>query len=160
MVVEAYSDDVWYFAYGSNLDIDQKQSRTGNIREARLCRLPRYRLAFNKRGSGGQVFANIVADDTKEVWGVAYRCRPHTLETMDTFEGAGRGHYTRVPVGVLTEAGETLQAITYIAATAHVGAEDQPTLEYVTRILKGARQHGLPEDYIDRIEKLAGGGNG
>ncbi len=31
--------DSWYFAYGSNLDIDQKELRIGTIRHAEVCRL-------------------------------------------------------------------------------------------------------------------------
>jgi hypothetical protein len=41
--------DKWYFAYGSNLFIDQKEQRTGRIRQAVCCRLAEYRFAFNKR---------------------------------------------------------------------------------------------------------------
>ena len=56
-------DPVWYFAYGSNLDRDQKEARTGAIREARVARLRGYRLAFNKRASkAGRLYANIVPD--------------------------------------------------------------------------------------------------
>ena len=60
--------DQWYFAYGSNLFINQKERRTGRIRQAVRCRLPGFRFAFNKRGNGGQVYANIVPDDAAEVW--------------------------------------------------------------------------------------------
>ena len=43
-------DDCWYFAYGSNLDVDRMQFRTGPMREARRVRLDGYRFAFNKVG--------------------------------------------------------------------------------------------------------------
>lgn len=51
--------DQWYFAYGSNLFVDQKEERTGRSRQAIRSRLSSYRFAFNKRGGGGQVYANI-----------------------------------------------------------------------------------------------------
>ena len=58
------NDDVWYFAYGSNLWRDQKQDRTGAIRQGderpRIARLADHRLAFNKRGARGELFANIM----------------------------------------------------------------------------------------------------
>ena len=85
------TDDVWYFAYGSNLWIDQKETRTGAIRSGndrpRIARLANYRLAFNKRGSQGQVFANIVACPGDQVIGIAYRCKPSTIDTMSEWEG-------------------------------------------------------------------------
>jgi hypothetical protein len=52
--------DQWYFAYGSNLSSEQKECRTGTIREARRARLDGYRIAFNKRGGDGTGKANIV----------------------------------------------------------------------------------------------------
>ena len=90
--------DSWYFAYGSNLDIDQKELRTGMSRHAEVCRLPGYRFVFNKRGSNGQRFANIVPDRSADVWGVAYLCNRADMEEMDKFEGVGAGHYVRMAV--------------------------------------------------------------
>ena len=81
------NDDQWYFAYGSNLDIDQKQARTKGIRQAVRCRLRGYRLACNKRGRNGDVYANIVPDAAAEVWGVIYLCCPDALLKMDRCEG-------------------------------------------------------------------------
>jgi hypothetical protein len=50
-------DDVWYFAYGSNLWIEQKELRTSAIRTGgdrpRIARLTDFRFAFNKQGSRG-----------------------------------------------------------------------------------------------------------
>ncbi len=89
---EVRPGDRWYFAYGSNLSRDQKQARTGPIRDARRCRLPGYRWVFNKRGSSkNPVFANIVQDAGHEVWGVAYLCGRSAFEKMDTYEGVGGG---------------------------------------------------------------------
>jgi gamma-glutamylcyclotransferase len=88
--------DRWYFAYGSNLLPDQKQRRTGTIREVKRCRLLGWRLAFNKRGNDGAFYANIVGHETEEVWGVIYRCNPHALSQMDDYEGVCGGHYCRV----------------------------------------------------------------
>ena len=45
--------DQWYFVYGSNLFTDQKEDRTGCIRQSIRCRLPGFRFTFNKRGNGG-----------------------------------------------------------------------------------------------------------
>src|SRR5215203_2020492 len=101
-----WGSDSGYFAYGSNLDIDQKELRTGTIRHAEACRLPGYRFLFNKRGSNGQCFANIVPDRSADVWGVAHLCSPVAMREMDRFEGVAGRHYFRVFVRLLTRTGE------------------------------------------------------
>ncbi len=147
--------DCWYFAYGSNLWIDQKETRTGPIRQGserpRIARLADYRLAFNKRGSAGVVYANVVDSTGAEVFGVVYRCNPESMRQMDAKEIG----YERRLVDVAADDGKVLKAVTYVAKPESVCCEGRPTKEYRDRILDGARQHGLPEDYIKSIEALA-----
>jgi gamma-glutamylcyclotransferase len=150
-----WGSDSWYFAYGSNLDIDQKELRTGTIRHAEACCLPGYRFLFNKRGSNGQRFANIVPDRSADVWGVAYLCSPAAMREMDRFEGVAGGHYFRVPVRLLTRTGEPRDAVTYVAGAKYLCEEATPTEAYLQKILKGALHHGLPEEYIRFIEAAA-----
>jgi cation transport regulator ChaC len=83
-------NDLWYFAYGSNLDLERKQHRTGAIRESHLATLSGYRLAFNKKGSNGDFYANLFADPTEETLGVIYRCTSETLDTLDVSVQAPR----------------------------------------------------------------------
>ena len=147
--------DQSYFAYGSNLFVDQKEKRKGQIRQAVRCRLKGYRFAFNKRGNGGHVYANIVLDDTAEVWGVNYLCNPEAIQEMDRSEGVGSGHYERFFVTVEKEAGETVHAITYVAGEDFVCEPSKPTVAYLNKIIVGARQHDLPEEYVRMIEVLA-----
>ncbi len=143
--------DQWYFAYGSNLFVDQKEKRTGPIRQAVRCRLSGFRFAFNKRGDGGQVYANIVPDDAAEVWGVIYLCNPKALLKMDQKEVG----YERHPVIVEKQSGEKVEAITYVACEAFVCLPSKPSSDYLHRIVSGARHHGLPKEYIKQIEALA-----
>ena len=46
MAYNQTSDDKWYFAYGSNLLVDQKEDRTGRIRKAIKYNLPGYKSDF------------------------------------------------------------------------------------------------------------------
>jgi len=150
--------DTWYFAYGSNLSVDQKMSRTGAIREARRCRLPGYRFAFNKRMAAGEgMYANVVRDDAATVWGVAYLCDEEAVATLDRFEGVSLGHYRREQVQVVTDDGDVLEALTYVAGHRFVGEEGWPLPHYLRMIVDGARDHGLPEEYIRHVEELGGG---
>jgi cation transport regulator ChaC len=149
------SDDVWYFAYGSNLWIAQKERRTSAIRTGadrpRIARLANHRFAFNKHGSKGQVFANIMACSGEEVIGVVYRCKLSTVDTMSEYEGG----YERKAVTVVIDDGSSVEAITYVAMERNVVDDARPSDAYLTRIVTGAAQHGLPQDYIEKIRLLA-----
>lgn len=147
--------DGWYFAYGSNLDVGQKRRRTGPVREARRARLPGYRLAFNKRGMDGSAKANIEPAAANVVWGVVYKCSRAAFEAMDRHEGVAAGHYRRTRVRVQVDSGEELDADTYIAETAWVFDGLAPSREYLDRIIGGAKEHALPDDYIAALETTA-----
>jgi gamma-glutamylcyclotransferase (GGCT)/AIG2-like uncharacterized protein YtfP len=136
--------------------VDQKEERTGTIRQAIPCRLSGYRLAFNKRAPAGRAYANIVRDPSSEVWGVAYLCDPEAMQSMDRFEGVSDGHYERITVELATRAGESISAVAYVAGQDYLIDETAPLPNYLNRILSGARHHGLPEEYIARIESVAG----
>jgi gamma-glutamylcyclotransferase len=150
--------DTWYFAYGSNLFVDQKVLRTGAIRKPVRCRLPGYRFVFNKRArSGDGVYANVVPDDSATVWGVACLCNEAAIAELDGYEGVSGGDYRHQHVGVVTDEGEALHALTYVAGDDYVCEEGRPRADYLDAILDGARHHGLPEDYVASIEALGGG---
>ena len=143
-----------YFAYGSNLWIDQMVKRTGSIdREdgwPRRAALADFRLTFNMRGDDGQVFANIESAHS-HVLGVVYRCTSKALRIMDNYECG----YERRRVIVVFCDGERLEATTYVAEQTHLTSTGTPDADYVQRIVRGARQHGIPETYIREIEREA-----
>jgi gamma-glutamylcyclotransferase len=141
----------WYFAYGSNLWIDQMAARTGPIGlgddRPRVARLPDHRLVFNMLGEDGQVFANVVRPG-EGVFGVLYRCGPECLDKLDAYEQG----YERRRVLVTDECGLTLEAVVYVARADRVARGGKPSAEYLDRVVRGARQHGLPEAYVRTIE--------
>jgi gamma-glutamylcyclotransferase len=149
------TSDIWYFAYGSNLTMDRKRQRTGLIRSARTACLKGYRLAFNKGGAGGEVYANIVPSPDDVVWGVVYLCDPQAMASLDDDEAVERGDYWRHAVDVETTDGELVKAEVYVAGEDFLIAEGRPRPWYLDLILLGARKHGLPEEYIKSIEELA-----
>lgn len=145
-------NDLWYFAYGSNLDLERKQRRSGAIRESHLATLSGYRLAFNKKGSNGDVYANLFADSTEETLGVIYRCTSETFEALDHYEGVSTGHYQQVEVQVRTFDGKNVSAIAYVARPEVVVSETKPSDEYFGYIVRGARDHRFPANAIRALE--------
>jgi gamma-glutamylcyclotransferase (GGCT)/AIG2-like uncharacterized protein YtfP len=146
-----------YFAYGSNLDTAQMQVRLGRVPRGTIARLPGYRLAFNTSDAEQkEIFANLMPDDGSSVWGVIYECDGDELKKLDEYEDVDSGHYRRGTVVVVTPAQERLEAMAYFACQDRLCAEGQPSARYSLSIVSGARKHGLPADYVHRIETLAG----
>lgn len=146
--------DCWYFAYGSNLLKQQMHRRTGRLRKTEVCRLPDYRFAFNKRGGPGQVYANIMPEAGAHVWGIIYRCSAAAMTKLDECEGVAGGDYHRQNVEVTDRHGATIQAVTYVAGVDHLCPEGRPSDEYLSKVLRGARQIGLPREYVERLHTL------
>lgn len=142
-----------YFAYGSNLWIEQMIRRVGPSCvdvAPEVAHLSDYRLAFNMRGESGETFANIRSPGAG-VWGVVYRCDAEALAQLDEYESG----YERVAIQVTDRAGQARAAVAYVAQEDRVCDAGAPAEAYLERILVGARQHGLPPEYVAHIEALA-----
>jgi gamma-glutamylcyclotransferase len=148
--------EFWYFAYGSNLLSGQMIERTGAIGHGehppRIARLENHRLVFQQLEEGGPAFANIRYPGDG-VLGVVYRCSQAELERLDHYEGG----YERQPISVTDQHGEVLAAVAYFVLPSATVSFARPQEEYLAKIITGARQHGLPESYIDEIIAIAGG---
>ena len=144
----------WYFAYGSNLLVDQMIARTGMPERAerppRIARLADYRLVFQHLAPGEPAFANIVSPG-EGLLGVVYSCTPAVLEKLDSYEHG----YARLPVRVTDQLGEVLAASAYIVQPAAAPAFGSPNAAYLQKIVHGAWQHGLPPEYIESIVAIA-----
>src|SRR5262245_20567970 len=149
------NEDVWYFAYGSNLSPARMEERVGTIRKSVRCFLRNYRLAFNKRASkAGEVYANIIPSEGDRVWGVIYLCDSDAMQNLDVWEGVSGGHYYREQVEVVADGSSAFGAIADVAGK--VIPEGRPSDDYLKLILTGAKGHELPEEYIEQIKSIAG----
>jgi gamma-glutamylcyclotransferase len=144
----------WCFAYGSNLCLEQMHSRIDFQGKYFTCRLPDYKMVFNKRSSRtpGKSFANIVPDISSEVWGVAYACSESQSKILDVHEGILQKHYVHHIVEVLSKSGKAFRALTYIAGSDFICDDCKPAADYVRLIVNGAHFHNLPESYINWLE--------
>jgi gamma-glutamylcyclotransferase (GGCT)/AIG2-like uncharacterized protein YtfP len=137
-----------YFAYGSNLKSDRMRSRIESARFVTRARLAGFRLALDKSGRDGSGKANVQRDPCAHVWGVVYVIDHAHWPQLDAFEPG----YARIDVRVETEAGEALGVQTYVARDLTDGAV---AFDWYKRLLvEGAREHGLPEDYVEALEQL------
>ena len=140
-----------YFAYGSNMEPRRFKRRCPRARVLGPARLPGYRLDFTRYSTGFRGgIADIVADPEAEVWGVLSRVEESDLASLDEYEGVPVG-YRRERVTVLDESGQEHLAITYVA---NPTGRFAPSKAYIEIILAGAREHGLPPDYVRRLEQI------
>lgn len=125
-----------------------------------------WRLAFCKGGEGGEggeadigssVTATIMREENCRVYGVVYRLGLQALKPLDAFEGVPE-HYERERIWVEPRGRRAKQAaLTYVARPEWLVESGRPESAYVEAILRGARAHGLPNDYVVWLEALAHG---
>ncbi|HEY5657265.1 MAG TPA: gamma-glutamylcyclotransferase family protein, partial [Myxococcota bacterium] len=127
----------YYFAYGSNLDLERMRARIPEVRVIGPALLPGMRLTFDKRGGDGSAKANLSEDAASHVWGVVYALDWSQLTMLDAFEP----DYERARVSVERN-GARLAAETYISTLRASGLEARAW--YKQLVVDGARAQGLP----------------
>ena len=88
----------YYFAYGSNKDLNQMIERCGKSNFKLISKhayIENYSIKFDKEYNGSSV-ANI-RDSTGKVYGYLYKINRKALDALDYFEGKSwNGHYDRI----------------------------------------------------------------
>ena len=100
-------------------------------------------------GRDGTAKANVEASSGDEVWGVVYELSEDALETLDGFEGG----YRREPRHVIDSSGSTWLCQLYLSDKTDSGL--RPSRAYRDRMVRGAREHGLPETCIESLSSLS-----
>lgn len=142
-----------YFAYGSNMNLAQMQQRCSNPKVLGIARLPGHRVEFYGYSAiwdGAQ--ETVIPDPGSEVWGVLYELQFFDCEQLDEYVDArfdGTGPYFHYPLDVIDIEGRSIDAVIY--KKDKCGEETSPSTEYLTFILQGAKEQGLPEEYISLL---------
>ena len=146
--------NVYYLAYGSNLSTPRLRRRVPSARALGRIELPGWDLCFHKRswldGSGK---CDIVRAPSGVVQGVIWELAAEDRVGLDTAEGLGNGYEElrlRLPLN-----GDELTVFTYVAAESHVDPSLAPFRWYLEFVVAGAREHGFPPDYVDRLSAVA-----
>jgi len=148
------STHILYFAYGSNMAPERLQARTPSARPLGVGTLAGRRLEFRKlsrEDGSGKCDVPLSDNPDDRVHGVLYSLHPEELPTLDAYEGVGFG-YDRELLEITRSDGETVHAETYVATLTRPGL--LPLCWYREHVLRGARHHKLPADYIAAIESI------
>jgi hypothetical protein len=136
--------DVWYFAYGSNMDPARLKARCTDkgapVLERVAGHLPGWRLAFNKQRlrRPGEGAANVMEDPAGLVEGTLNRMPATGLDLLDADEGVSIGQYDRRCVRVTrVDTGVAIDAVMYVALPSVVAGGLRPPRWYLDHLLAG-----------------------
>jgi hypothetical protein len=142
---------LWYFAYGSNLDpgtfLGRRRMRP---LETRVAVLEHFELRFDLPvGPGERGVANVAPREGEHVWGALYLLRHAEADRLDRTEGVPHDAYRRLDVEARAIDGARIRAFTYRSSRGREGRK--PSRRYLGLLLAGARHHGLPAHYVERL---------
>jgi len=140
-----------YFAYGSNLSVPEIRKWVPSATPYRIAKLKYHELKFHKRSKDGSAKCDAFKTGNRKdvVHGVVYEINEKEKQDLDSKEGLGYG-YNEMEVVVESDQG-AIAAVMYVADSDYIDDTLKPYSWYKQLVLEGARQHGLPESYIEEI---------
>lgn len=131
------ADGKLYFAYGSNINLDQMACRCPDAEVVGPVTLEGWELLF--RGSG---VATIGRKEGGTVHGLLWQLTPDCERSLDRYEGYPH-LYDKQPVTVRDAQGQEFTVMAYVMTDRYRVPAVPPT-SYYKGIQKGYRQNGLP----------------
>jgi len=142
-----------YFSYGSNMSTPRLVDRVPSAKAVSVARLERHRLKFHKRSKYGSGKCDIefTNDPNDVVYGVVFQIPASEKPALDKKEGIGNG-YEEKSVSVTGQNGQSFNAVTYYATD--IDSSMKPFHWYKEHVVRGAKEHNLPAEYIKTIEAV------
>ena len=144
-----------YFAYGSNMNLDQMDYRCPSAQVVGNVRLEDYRLTFCSHNPDRGV-ATILPETGSHVDGVLWKITQDCEISLDHYEGYP---YLYGKEAILVKAGDgrTYESMAYVMNAPHKDCPARPSDFYLRGILEGCEQNGIPTepimDAVCRTEK-------
>ena len=142
---------MFYFAYASNMNKQQMADRCPGCKFLKRAYLENYKYFYDEHPESKiGAKANIAPAKGEAVWGALFEINGNHLESMDHYEGYPK-LYQREIVIVKDDGGESYEAWVYFRKPQKPAT---PPAQYLETVKQGARDSGLPEEYIKAsIEK-------
>ena len=134
----SHSEPQWYFAYGSNMNVQRMTDRRVNYDQRIQGTLYNYQLSFNKINTKktGIGYANILSKAGSKVKGALYSITPEAIQILDGHEGYP-SHSGRERIFVHTQEHGVVEAWVYIAQLDKTANGLVPEDEYLKHLLAG-----------------------
>ena len=145
-------DHVITFAYGSNMLTVRLRERCPSVLPLGIAELPGFDLLWHKKSRDGSGKCDIVKTDQPgvSVFGVLFEIARTEKAELDKAEGLGSGYdETQIQVWLGSDR-STVNA--YVATATDLALK--PYTWYRALTVAGAKEHGLPADYVARLEAV------
>ncbi len=140
-----------YFAYASNMNHAQMKERCPGGRFLKPAVLSGYRFVYDGYSVARQgATANIVNSGVDRVLGALFEITEKDRLELDAYEGYPKA-YDRKDVEVRDGEGKAYKAMAYFRTGRALG---KPHPDYEKVVLEGAKDCGLPEDYVDKYLRV------
>ncbi|XP_048418603.1 gamma-glutamylcyclotransferase a [Stegostoma tigrinum] len=149
-------DSFRYFGYGSNLLRKRLQLQNPSAVQIAVGYLRGYKLAFGfpdlQESAWGGGVATVISSPEDVVWGVIWQLESADRPSLDDQEGVKIGLYSPIQVNIQREnTGEEVLCWTYQMNNFHSAL---PSPLYKEVICTGAKQSGLPAEYIKKLDAI------
>jgi gamma-glutamylcyclotransferase (GGCT)/AIG2-like uncharacterized protein YtfP len=137
----------YYFAYGSNLDLEQMRERCPTARPLEPASLLHHRLDFSyysTRWQGGA--ADVIPHSDAIVWGALYAMDDASLQALDRYEAG----YTRVLIEVRDAGARRHTAVSYVVSRK---GSFRPSNVYLEKMLRWGQHWRFPVGYLRHLER-------
>ena len=145
------NDKTLYFAYGSNINLDQMTHRCPDAKPLGPVTLDNYELLF--RGSpGGSGFATIAPCEGSQVQGLLWEITPRCERALDFYESYPR-FYDKQTVPVRDSQGKEYQVMVYVMTGELSRNPAAPSPYYYAGIVDGLHQNGMPVEPLEQAHR-------
>lgn len=135
------SGTLLYFAYGSNMNVNQMNFRCPDAEILETVRLEGYRLAFCSNG-GSRGVATILPVPDSHVDGVLWELSHQDEQNLNLYEGFPR-LYGKQLLTVENRLGKEVIAMAYVMNAPYKERPAVPSVGYLEGILQGCDQNGI-----------------
>jgi gamma-glutamylcyclotransferase len=159
------------FQYGSNCLQSQINAEDRLCADAKFIDIAEtvddFQLAFDVWSKHRKCAASdIIVSPGSKVWGVLYEVPDFLIErktaaaqnrkSLDAIEGEG-ANYKRETIAVRRDNQQAVDALTYRVIDPKPGLKT--SVEYIGYIVRGLREHGVPEPYISEVKRIGKANN-
>jgi hypothetical protein len=145
------------FQYGSNCTAgrlngpNRLKGRAKDLGRAKT--IKDFDIAFDVvSNTNGCAASDLIQRPGRKAWGVLYRLSKKGLERLKTKEGP---RYEEKPIRVIGRKRKKHYATTFVVRERDRREGLATSAAYVSWIIYGLRDHGVPEDWIDHVRDVA-----
>ncbi len=145
------------FQYGSNCTParlngpNRLQGRAKDLGRAQT--VEDFDIAFDVVSkTNGCAASDLIQTPGRKAWGILYELSEESLKELKRVEGA---RYEEKPLRVIDQKGEQQTATTFVVRERDRREDIATSAAYVSWIIYGLRDHGVPENWINHVLEVA-----